>query len=487
MLASALAMSEGSAAYATDAGAARDIAASANGANAPSGANGANGTSATKGASAQEGLTAGELEKMLAPLDDPSPDARHAAAAAIADLGADATRAIAAKLDAMRGENLDIPALVKSASHDKRDPGDAFDLTEALVRITPNGAAYAVALRTSALIRALAHIATLESVRSMVAAAADHESAFRPEIARQLQKLGERAVPGLIVARKDPSPVTRHLAIATLEAMGKMRSGDMIQTKSNGVLSDALRAFGIVRDVDALPIVISFVNADRAQVRAAAREALSAYGADALPKLREAYSNLTGKAASDEWNAGDAAKQLFSAYDRIRLQEVYTLLDDGLAAQKDGKLDEAVALFDKVLARQPLFERRAEMVPGYVQYAQSLEERDRPAALAYFRKASRLDPTGPHAGQIDSAITTMEAEDLAARGLADADMFRRALVLDPGNAKARADLDRLEVDAEAREDRVKRWIAVGAVLAIAILAIVLFGGRSTKGRSRNSG
>ena len=56
-------------------------------------------------------------------------------------------------------------------------------------------------------------------------------------------------------------------------------------------------------------------------------------------------------------------------------------------------------------------------------------------------------------------------------------MFRRALTLDAGNAKARGALDRLEANTEARQERVRRWYAAGAILAVAAALIFLFGGR----------
>jgi tetratricopeptide (TPR) repeat protein len=176
------------------------------------------------------------------------------------------------------------------------------------------------------------------------------------------------------------------------------------------------------------------------------------------------------------------ARELFAAYDRFRLQEVYSLLDAGLALQKEGKFEAAIAAFDKVLARQPLLDRRVEMVAGYVQYAQSLEDKEPSLALASYRKAQRLDPASVRSGQIDSAILYLEGKDLLSRGIADADLFQRALKLDPGNAKARAELDRLEADSEQRQERTRHWAAGGAVLALAGAGIILFGGSSRRRR-----
>jgi tetratricopeptide (TPR) repeat protein len=235
-----------------------------------------------------------------------------------------------------------------------------------------------------------------------------------------------------------------------------------------------------VRDMDAMSVILSFVSSDRAEVRAAARDALGSFGQDAIWKLREAYSNLLGKPAPEGWTADQVAKELFGAYDRFRLQEVYTLLEDGLRKYNESKLEDATADFDKVLARQPLLDRRAEMVPAYVLFAQQIEDGDRPRALALFRKALRLDPEGPRVGQVQSEIAYLEGMDLLGRGIADADTFRRALALDGGNAKARAELDRLEAASEVRQEKTRRWAAGGAVLALAIACIVLFGGGKKK-------
>jgi hypothetical protein len=83
-------------------------------------------------------------------------------------------------------------------------------------------------------------------------------------------------------------------------------------------------------------------------------------------------------------------------------------------------------------------------------------------------------------GQIQSEIAYLEGMDLLGRGIADADTFRRALALDGGNAKARAELDRLEAASEVRQEKTRRWAAGGAVLALAIAGIVLFGGAKRK-------
>jgi hypothetical protein len=289
-------------------------------------------------------------------------------------------------------------------------------------------------------------------------------------------------VAGLILASHDASPVVRRKARAELDARGLKSPGDCVQTKDNATLSAVLGAYGATRDADALSVVLSFVGSDRTQVRNAARGAITAYGDAALGRLREAYANLLGKPAPSDWSAMQIAGELYAAYDKLRLQDVDGLTDQGLTELAAGKPELAVADFDKVLARQPTLERRVEMVPGYVTYALSIEATDRASALVYLRKALVLLPDGPRAGQIRSEIAYLEGEDLLARGIVDAELFKRAVLLDPGNEKARQEVARLDAAREGREERVHRWAIGGAAAAIAILGIALFGSRTRRRR-----
>ena len=357
-------------------------------------------TSASSNAAAEAGMSSEELEKLLAPLSADDAEARRAAAKTVGELGQDAVVSITKKLAELRTvQAASVTAALKGAK-----VSEGSDLCETLLKGKVDGPGGKAALTTAALIRALAHAGTTPAVRQLVKVAGDAGGAFRPEVTRQTRALADKAVPALIEARKDSSSDVRHWASNQLEALGKRIPGDAVQTKDNQVLADVLRAYGSIHDLDAVPVVLSFVSSDRVQVRTAAREALGAFGQDAVWKLREAYSNLTGKSAPEGWAAAEVAKELFAAYDRFRLQEVYGLLEEGLKKDKEGKPDEAVAAFDKVLARQPMLDRRAEMVPAYAAQGQKVEDADAPAALALFRTAVRLAPEGPRAPQLTAEI-----------------------------------------------------------------------------------
>lgn len=433
----------------------------------------------------EPGLTGAELDAMLIPLSADGVDDRRAAATGLVSLGAGATPAIAKKLADLRktGDGGTYSA-VKAAR--ERAGGGSFDLLEALVTQKPE-ASVTRALTTVCLVRALAHAGTTPAVRQLVLAASDAGGVLRPELGRQLKQLGDRAVAGLIEARRDPSPETRAWASNLLDGMAKRTPGDAVQTKDNQALSDILRAYASIKDLDALPVVLSFVNSDRVQVRSAAREATLAYGQDALWKLREAYAALSGEPAPDGITAADLAKKLFDAYDRFRLHAVYALIDKGLAAQKEGRLKDAISAFDDALALQPMLDRRAEVAPAYLAYGESLEDTDRPTALAYLRKALRVDETSAQSSHVRADIATLEGEDLVAHGIADTEPFETALALDPSNARARADLDRIHGQLQASRTQTWRLVAAGAVLILAIAGIVLVGGGRHRRAATTSG
>jgi tetratricopeptide (TPR) repeat protein len=354
------------------------------------------------------------------------------------------------------------------------------ELVDVLLLTGSSGSSFHTALATACLVAALARIGTTEAVREMIFVVRNQGGAFVPEVARQLQTLGDRATAALILAAHDPARDIARWASDELEVLGKKVPGDAVQTKSNEVLSDVLDAYGATRDMDALSAVLSFVNSDRRQIRDAARRATLAYGDLALPQLRDAFGSLAGSPPPPAWSAAEVARELFGQDDRFRLRDVYAMMDEGLADEAGGKHEEAVRAFEKVLARQSSFDRRGEMVPAFVHYAQSKEDTDRRSAETYYRIAERLAPDGPRASQAASALDYLEGEDLLARGIEDIHLFHRAAEEDPGNAKARDEVARLDAERERREETIRRWAEGFAAVTILVVGVVLWTGRSTR-------
>ena len=411
---------------------------------------------------------------IVATLASESIDDRRAAAAALVALGSrgtDETTEIAQELqDLRRDPSGQVAALI--AEQRGRIPKDA-DLLQVLVALKPDRTTRQ-ATATLCLARALARIGTTPAVRELVSGAGDDDGAFQPELLRELRQLDERATAALVEARSDPSPVVQAWAKDVLEALGKRTPGDAVQTTNDEVLVDVIRAYALTRDADALSVVLSFVNSERAQVRSTARDAILAYGDDALGRVRAAYAALTGKHLPEEPDAAAAARALFAASDHNRLRDVYARMDEGFARLRSGDVRASVAAFDDVLARQPLIDRQADMVPAYVRYAESLEQADRPQALFYLRKALRLDD-GRAKNHLRGEVAVLEGEELMARGIVDRRLFEQALEVDPPNEHARERLAGLRSDATRRRDRERIAASAVGALGLALMTLGVFG------------
>lgn len=447
-----------------------------------------------------------ELDKLLTKLGSVDPKEREAAAAALAEQDESMLPAIAVKLvglrksadrdgmtrlleaarkaarkDSKRDEEDDespsAPAgrgdgkSLAAEAHELMDPNTTDWLRYVLQDPAPESAPYKDLVAVLAMSRTCVAIGTTASAREIINVYMYFGDMFRIDVQRQLARMKDRALPALIEASYHDSRMVRTWATRRLDVMGRAIPSEAVRIEDNQALADVLRAYGRAREVDAVRVIVSFANSDRLQVREAAREAIGQIGEPASWQLRDAYEQLMGEKPSRSWDWKQTARELFAVYDRARLQEVYTTMDQGLKAAEAGKTEEAVKLFDSVLARAPMFERRAEMVPAYLAHAKSLRDKDRVAAAAALRRALTIAPEGNN-DAVRSEIAVLEAKDLADRGVLDTALLDSAIQLDPSNEEARRLRDSAKLEVQAQESTWRRYAAAVAIGVIAMAAMV---------------
>jgi hypothetical protein len=422
----------------------------------------------------------GDVDAWLAKLTGLDSGGRRGALAAIDASTPAMLPAIAKRLSELkRSANRDAMAVLlagarKGSAEDERAqrPPASAPSVDGFERVMaaplPSDAAWRDAASILGLSRLLAHIGTTPAVRELAGIYPGFGDVFRIDVERAMRGLGERAVATLIELRRGDAKPLRPWAAKLLDALGKAVPGEAVQTADNQVLADVLRAYGRTKDVDAARVIVSFANSDRVQVRDAAREAVAMLAENGIWQLRESYENMVGKKPPEEWGWEKVASELFAAYDQSRLSEVYALMNEGMAAYKGGKLDAMAGAFDRALARAPGFERRRDMVPGYIDFARSIKATDRSRAIATLRKVIRLDPSGPRAREAESELTYLDALELARRGIVDETAYRRAVDLDPSNREAKEALDRIQ-SGDATSSNFPRYV-LASLFALAALA-----------------
>lgn len=321
--------------------------------------------------------------------------------------------------------------------------------------------------------RMLVAIGNVRAARALIHIYVRFGEFVRVDTQLQLEKMGDRSLAALIEARRHPAEKIGKWAERQLDLLGKAIPSETVQTEDPEVLADVLRAYGRIRDPDAARIVISFANSEKAQIRLAARQGVALLGEVGNWQLRDTYENIVGKKPRRDWSWKRTARELFSEFDRLRLARVHELFDKGLAALKKRRFETASKAFDDVLANNPMFDRRNEMVDAYVEYAKSVPKAEVDRALLAARRAERINQDSKRESTLKSLTLTLQGERQLASGVAEQVLFRRALELDSDNQRARETLAMIERgESEPKRDH-SRYYAALAIAGIAVFAILL--------------
>lgn len=386
----------------------------------------------------------------------------------------------AASKEKGKAKDKDDKGKAKAKGKDKEDGEDDGDWLVFLSdKAEPRSDTWREVTQLLAMVRLLTATGTTPAVRELLELRANFGEMLRIDLARQIAKLGDKAVPALLEATKHDAAIVQRFAELELDRMGKVTPGEAVGSTDPDVLADTLRAFGYIREVEAVDVLLSFANHDRRKVREAARQAIAAIGEPGRWRLRDAYQDLTSEKVDKSVPWDVLAKRIFALYDRARITDLLGLFESGERLAKEGKHAEAVQSFDKVLAQDPLFDRRKEMQRSYFEVGKGIGFDKVDDRLAMLRKAQRLDPTGAAAKSIEAEIAFSEAKALMAEGKPDRFLLQRAVELDPTHQEAAALLAGFEqkaAEAAQLDKPVPRYALSGAILgiSIAIAGVIAF-------------
>jgi len=439
--------------------------------------------SSATGTDAEAGTRASELEGWGRDLASEDDDVRRRACSALSSLEAEALSAIEARVASFARPSFDSDEAYRTINKFRHAVGslradENVDVIPGLpALLAEDRAPMTVALVERRLLaRSLVDMASIEAAEALGDIIATDPRAWRWEWRRMVWRLDNRALPMLLTLENHSDSGVRRGARWGMREVGLTNPGRAVQTDDMRLLAELLRAYGTVRQMDAMRVVVGFVTHDRAQVRIAARWATERYGRNAIWQLRRVYRNLTGSRADESLGWEATAGALYRAHDEARLAPVRDVLEAGRAALVAGDLDTMREKYDAVLTAAPDLPQRGELAPGYAALAARAVTRGEVSeARRFYQRALRLAPSHQSAAVWRADQRFLLAEQHLAAGVADLGAYRAVLVDDPTHRGAQAFIAAANGEAPSAPGiPMKRVALAGAALMLLAAAAYLY-------------
>jgi tetratricopeptide (TPR) repeat protein len=426
-----------------------------------------------------------DIDARLAALASEDAAARDNAARELLEADARLVPALAFRLDSIadRADKEAMKRLFEQLRKESREQGRSESeetprgaaspdyLTMLVKQAHPDKKPYQDLVAVVGISRMLSAIGSVEAVRTLINVYTRFGEFLRIATQRELTRLGDKAVPALIEARRHPAEKIARWANRQLDTLGRAVPGEAVRVSDPQVLADVLRAYGRIRDPDATRIVVSFANSERGVVREAARQSIALFGEVAMWQLKDTYESIVGKKPPRDWSWERTARELFAEFDRSRSAVVADVYAAGRAARAKGDFEAMRKAFDEVLARDPRFEPKNELIAGYLEYAKrAFDDHPADAEIALLR-AERLTDAPAERAKIQSQVLTLRAIESVRKNVADVTLLERALDLDRGNARAETLLSELRHGKRKRSDERSRQVAAGTIGLLSLLGI----------------
>jgi tetratricopeptide (TPR) repeat protein len=325
------------------------------------------------------------------------------------------------------------------------------------------------------MLRALNALDTLEAYKIIIEFAPRHAGIFRHEIGRLLVGQGLNALPALVYERANPNQTIRMYAVKWIRDMGDPLLSVQVQMKHPRRLAQLLEAYASVNDLSVIDVTLSLINHESPFVRASARSCLWTFGRNVKWPAYRLYENSFGNPPPEEANTRAILDALYAHFDATRLAPMMPLFESGLAAQKQGRLDEMAEKFKEILNAEPMFPKRHEMSEGFLALSDMADQLRKPEkAILNARLALRVaDPGSPQAMRAKSRLKWAEAEAFEKTGLAVSELYQAILKGDPKHLGARRRHKKL-ASTEIPMDRLIIKSVVVSVLVFLALSLVFW-------------
>lgn len=327
-----------------------------------------------------------------------------------------------------------------------------------------------------ALLKALENLGTHEAGMLIVQLTMYDDGVWRTERRRTTRRMGPNIMSTLVAARKVRRQAIRRWVRRTLEYFEINDPGDAVNFVDDRHLAPLLRAYGDVRDMDAMGVIVSYLGHERRSVREAARWATREFGRNAVWQIRREYHNKTRNRADNSRSWEETLADLETFLDQQRMAPVQDDLNAGVAALQAGDLEEMKTRFEWVLVHMPDAPRLSDMAPGYAALAERrIEQSDQAGAIWAYHRALRLSPGHADATKWQAQLAFIEAEQARAQGIVDLGTYRRVLELDPEHEGATEAVElHTGVAADRAVQRKRLWGSAGGGVLVLLAGAFLF-------------
>ena len=384
-----------------------------------------------------------------------------------------------ALLKGQGARNTEMKSAVREGRKRAGDNDTPEGLLKGLLSIDPTddaiGQGATAALRILAMLHALSTLNTLAAYKVMIDFSPKHAGGFRHEIGKLIIAHGIDAMPALVYGRGSNDKNIHMFSVKWIRDMGNPLLSEQVKLKNPRRLAQLLEAYASVNELDAIDVTLSLTNHASAFVRAAARSAMAHYGRNAFWPARRKYENSFGEEPPETLEVDAILEALYKHFDNQRLAQSRALFAEGLKAHAEGRLTEMATIYKKVLGAEPMFPRRNEMAPGFLDLARSLDDHaDGDTKKAMLMMARRVaQPDSAVAKRCEAELMWLEGESLRKQGLAATALYQHILALAPDHAGAKEMVETLTPPKKGMQELVIKAVMVSVIIFLAITLIFL--------------